>query len=635
MGWRDAPLVDQGSQPAWKSAPLVSQDAKKQSGDDLGADYAAMSGFNSAVPFGNRITAGLGAVMAAPFSDEGVGDLYNQMRQSQQTTNENHPTSNALGTGAGIITSLPLAAGAGGAMKGSNALLNAAKAAGTGAATGAVYGYGDAPEGERFHAAGRGALWGGGIGAAAEPLFALGSGAVKAGARALGLENPTNFAIEKIQKAAQKAGINLSDALNKLEGPKPLGLADTLGDTGQSLAGTAYRSSIKGKQTLADALNERTAGSGQRLQQDLSETLTKNQNPYSLSQDLLERRSQDAKPLYDEAFNSGAVNSDRIQQFLTDPELKSGISRGLKIQRLEARAANQPFNPNDYSVTGFNEAGDPILGEVPNMRLLDAGKKGLDAMIGDHTDPVTGKLNEMGRALVQYKNSYLNELDNLNPSYKAARGQYSGQSELLNAVNQGQDAASKGMIRNLPPEKISSDISRLNDIGKQAYATGMAGQLRQEGPANIRNMFNRGVNQGEEQLLPNLEAGFNGVGGNFNEFQNRQLQEALMQNTKYGVMGNSRTAERAADDANHLGIFKDAVTGNLTGVAKGLLKTFDISRGFTEKNGAELARLLQPIPLEGRQSLINELSQIKTSKAQALAKALSQSSPIVAGQLNK
>jgi len=77
----------------------------------------------------------------------------------------------------------------------------------------------------------------------------------------------------------------------------------------------------------------------------------------------------------------GGVWSPRLQQFLNDPILKSGLGRGLELERLDALAAGKPFNPTEYGVTGTAEDGSPIVSNVPNMRLLDAGKRGLDTML--------------------------------------------------------------------------------------------------------------------------------------------------------------------------------------------------------------------------------------------------------------
>jgi hypothetical protein len=162
---------------------------------------------------------------------------------------------------------------------------------------------------------------------------------------------------------------------------------------------------------------------------------------YDTGQALNTARKAKSAPLYDKAMNAGPVIDDRVNQFLADPILKQGIGQGMQIQRLEALADNKPFDPKDYGVTGFDPAGDPIIGGVPNMRLLDAGKKGLDAIVEGYRNPITGKLNldQYGNAVNSVRAKYVQALDAANPDYAAARAAWAGPSQSLDALNAGRN----------------------------------------------------------------------------------------------------------------------------------------------------------------------------------------------------
>lgn len=150
---------------------------------------------------------------------------------------------------------------------------------------------------------------------------------------------------------------------------------------------------------------------------------------------MLERLNQ-AK--VDKTGNApGAVWSPRLQEFLDDPDIKPGIARGLQIQRLEALAKGQKFDPTEYAITGTAEDGSPIVGSVPNMRLLHAVKKGIDAIIADNTDATTGRVNDLGRAAKLVQNSFLKEVDTLNPAYGTARAKFSEDSQAIDAIKEG------------------------------------------------------------------------------------------------------------------------------------------------------------------------------------------------------
>lgn len=144
-------------------------------------------------------------------------------------------------------------------------------------------------------------------------------------------------------------------------------------------------------------------------------------DPYTVLQDTMKKRSEEAAPLYEKAMSHPVAWDERLQQFIDDPIVKSGIAKGVQIQRLESLAENKPFKPNDYAIKGFNEAGDPIIDSTPNMRTLNVVKKGLDAMVDESKDSVTGRLSEQGRAIDKVRSSFLQKLDDINPDYKAAR----------------------------------------------------------------------------------------------------------------------------------------------------------------------------------------------------------------------
>jgi hypothetical protein len=239
----------------------------------------------------------------------------------------------------------------------------------------------------------------------------------------------------------------------------------------------------------------------------------------------------------------GAVWSPRIQQFLDDPIMKGGMQRGLDIQRIESVAAGKPFNPSEYAITGTDDSGKPIVGAVPNMRLLDAGKRGLDALIADHTDPVTGKTDEYGRAVTQFKNSFLSHLDGVNPDYASARAAYSGPSTSMDAMARGQQ------IMNQPPEATRAYFAKLGDGDKEFFRQGAADSL-------LRSIARTGAGGDESKRLigndyvrQQLRPLFSDDAG-FNSFMNRIQAESRMFNTRQAILGNSATAARNAEDAS-------------------------------------------------------------------------------------
>ena len=133
----------------------------------------------------------------------------------------------------------------------------------------------------------------------------------------------------------------------------------------------------------------------------------------------------------------GAVWNPRIQQFLDDPVMKAGLAKGVRIQRLESLAEGKPFDPTEHAIVGQDEAGNPIVGKVPNMKTLQVAKEGLDQMVEEAKDPNTGQLTKEGRAIDKVRGAFLEHLDDINPDYKVARQSWAGPTQAHEAFNKG------------------------------------------------------------------------------------------------------------------------------------------------------------------------------------------------------
>jgi len=231
------------------SAAQAASDWKKraqpvQQGTDMGRTSATVQGFNSAIPFGERIAAGLGAGMAYGYDqvagegDTSLGDFYRAGRENQAVTSDAHPGYYAGGTLAGVAATLPAASAkaitgeaattgirgavnaipealqsVGNYVRGSGAATGAANVAGkalrsaaVAAPAGAVYSYGASEHGldtpEALQDATSGARMGAAIGAAL-PV---------AGATISSVISPkvTGEVKELARKAIDKFGIKLS-----------------------------------------------------------------------------------------------------------------------------------------------------------------------------------------------------------------------------------------------------------------------------------------------------------------------------------------------------------------------------------------------------------------------------------------
>lgn len=359
-----------------------------------------------------------------------------------------------------------------------------------------------------------------------------------------------------ITRSAHAGGPGIEDiaaALTPVPGttPKPLSLADVGGANIQGRAGAIANMPGEGAQIANTFLTERDAGAGPRLLGDLGESFGMGPSAFKTAQDLAAQRSAAAAPLYEKALNTpDAVHSERLQQFLNDPILRQGLGQGMEVQRLEALAQNKPYSPNDYSIVPQTGApgnvpelmGAPSFSPTPNMRTLDAAKRGLDNMLDQYRDPTTGRLNldQRGRAIDQVRQSYLKELDSLNPDYAAARQAWSGPSQSMDAMRRG------GEVFNRQPEQIAENIKNLSPGDQDFFLLGARDALAQR-IAKTSAGGNEALRiTGNQQTQNQIRALFPNDPQAANAFLGRAQLESQMYRTMNNTLGNSRTFNRAA-----------------------------------------------------------------------------------------
>lgn len=349
-----------------------------------------------------------------------------------------------------------------------------------GAPMGAVAGAGGA-EGDVLDVA-QGALAGGVIGGgvgAALPAISQGIAAgLRHGANSLGLRPAPTVAREKLAAMMARDGVTPQQMLTRIDdaaGTKPEMLMDLGGEAARRGVRTALGRPGEASSRGVSALTERHAAQGERLADDLA--ILSGVDDFAGTMRTLERqRSAQAAPLYRQAFDDPSpVWNERIQQFIDSPEAKQGLRHGLMIQRREALAEGRAFDPRSYGVTGFNEAGDPIVQGTPNLRTLDAIKRGIDDMLETYRDKTTGRLvlDEAGRALEKVRKSYVTAVDKAAPDvYRQARAAWSGPSQSRDAMQAGTD------IFKLRPEQIRDRLSGMAEGDREFFRIGAARAIR-------------------------------------------------------------------------------------------------------------------------------------------------------------
>lgn len=456
-------------------------------------------------------------------------------------------------------------------------LASAADAGGLGAFSGAM-------EGNGLQERATNALKGGAMGVAAGAALPLGTALLSSAVRPItsnlrAWHDPEGYAQSQIARAVAESGQTpaaLGQAVTDANAAgQPFTLADAMGNPGQRMLSTVTRAPGEGRTAAVNFLENRQAGQGERVGDILDDALGAGGTARQTTDQLTQTARNESAPFYQKSLGNKPVWNERIQQFFDDPVTTGGLREGVAVQRLESLAAGKKFDPNDYAITHFNEAGDPVLGAVPNMRTINLIKKGWDNQLEAYRDGTTGKLNldEKGRALDAVRRSFLKEVDAVNPEYALARALYAGPAQVRDAVTAGAKAASRG--------RAADNIARFNALtapSQQGHRIGYADTLaaKIEGAAPGRNKV-PALSTPKAQAELGAQSLHQGpvAPGQLDPLQQRLAREQTMFETRNQALGGSRTADNLAD-SDAMGVdphlVGQVITGNWHGAIGSVLR---------------------------------------------------------------
>ena len=379
----------------------------------------------------------------------------------------------------------------------------------------------------------------------------------------------------------------------------PYALADASPNL-RTLAGSVSRRSLDARQIADDTFAPRSAEQAERAIAAVRRDLAPTVDLKLRASEIQDQANAVANPLYEKALAETPELTPRLQQFLDDPLSHRGIADGTDLQRMEALAQGRPFNP---SVTVADEAGNAV--EMPNMRSLDAYKKGLDQMIDAETDAVTGRMTQRRPALVQVKNSLVEELDNANPAYGEARAAYGNIMQQRDALTAGAKATTRGVT----PEQVADEIAGMSPAQLENYRIGFASQHADNavaGTYQVNPWTNMAASIGRREKL---QAVFPEGSGDF--LRQAEL-ERDMARTAMETLGGSPTAARLAADQMlepSLGpIGVGSITSPKTALARiGLSKMDDWMRAGSAENATKIAPSLFNTDPATARAMLDEL----------------------------
>lgn len=401
------------------------------------------------------------------------------------------------------------------------------------------------------------------------------------------------------------------------------------------LGGTVYRQSDVGHQMATDLYGKRDPNAGIRLRAEVAKHIHSGDTMFETTEALMQARSAAATPLYEKTDGLQGIWSPRLKEFFDNPKIKEGMKRGFESERDRAMGEGRPFNPTAMGVD-ISDPNNITFLRVPNMRMLDMAKRGLDAIIKDERDGFTGRLSSNGVDTEILRKGYIKELESLDKTgvYKQAREAWAGPSRSLDAMQEGY-AVFQGK-----PEEIAARVANLNPGEREFYRTGVA-------DAVIEKIMKSGMSSDESKHIANsswaraqLRPAFDND-KDFNRFMTSVTHETEMFNSMRKIAGGSDTAERVAADAHGLdaldpaiGIAKKTFSGRLMGAA---LDSWRLYRELgalkdQKKLTDEVAKIIfQPLsPTAARAHSVLEIRPVPGHELEPAAQGIKKATPFLA-----
>lgn len=416
-----------------------------------------------------------------------------------------------------------------------------------GAGYGAVYGAG---EGTGLQdRAERGAM-GGATGAVVGAVAPAAIEGVVRGARAVGtgvantvrsLRNPEGEAARRIALAVQRdvrsdpgavSRLNPREFATSAQTGGPATIMDLGGETTRALARSAANTSPEGRGVLNRTINDRFEGQAGRIVDWLRRTF--HYPNVEAQRAALEQASRAInRPAYQRAYADGAravLWNESLEQLAQAPEVQSAIR--IATPQLRNWAVRDGFRPpagafvidGTRTILRRTESGNTVL---PSLQYWDYVKRALDQMN-------TPTSRQFARAL-------RTELDQLVPSYQAARGGAAAFFGADNALEAGQNF----VMQNFANGQVRRALSRMNQTERQLFQDGFVSRFIEtlERTGNRRNIINQIAQSPAALEKLNIALGPQRA----RELEAIVRVEGIMDLARSAVQGNSTTARQLAE----------------------------------------------------------------------------------------
>ena len=343
------------------------------------------------------------------------------------------------------------------------------------------------------------------------------------------MRNPMTRAQRAFTNVLGRDNTTVGDMVTSRNLDKPQVAADLSGLNAQARVQALQGMPGPQRDTIRTGLLDRQRGQAERLIGDIEETTgTILADTDQALIDLNQARKNNARPLYEKAYEAGQVIDDpELLALQADDGFQAAYNKGEELYEIENRArrlrGEEPLPPL------------PEVDATLNLRGLDQAYRGMRAQ----ADEAFRNGNyELGRALKDEANALRDKLDDMFPEYAEARAVYKSDSEMIEALEMGRDFMSPAKTNS---RTIRREIADLDEGQLEAYRMGAVDAIRQsiyrsaKDGTNIQNRFfgTKEMRDRLRLLYPDGDAGQ----AQYDQMLNRLSQETQMQSTLGATYG--------------------------------------------------------------------------------------------------
>jgi hypothetical protein len=437
---------------------------------------------------------------------------------------------------------------------------------GAGAGAGGLTGAGTAQEGERLMGAQKGAAQGAILAPVVLGGMKAGGATTKAVAEKLGIPDLAKNIVEatkdipivknitgktadffgmsgdamqrkadtKIIQALQRDGFTLPQIRGVMDeirasGYKPETIMEFGGKATKQLGETV--ASYPGARVIAENLaEERKSGAGNRILTDFQKAFQVDADPMEIANNVIKLRQSSSAPLYKTAYEKDAlIGGESIDKLMQDSAFKRAYDRA---DRLAQREVDEAGNIVGMKLPDLKESGN-----VFDLKTIDRIKRGIDAEINYSKLPTSGLEKTEVDSIKNLRSVFMKTVDEQAPTeYKQARQAFSGQSEILDAIENGKN------FFDIDARQLKQIYNKLSPSEKDGFSVGAYDAIRTkiqtgaDGIDMVRRTF--GSTEKRDQIKEL-------IGADAFDTLNKQLtREKAIRSTDIQITGGSPTQRR-------------------------------------------------------------------------------------------